>query len=680
MYLFVYIPVSSFKQLIKSKKVYIDMSGEESSISSRNRWIRDFEEYCASDDLTIDGLHRRITLICDRALADSFFLHKVCLNKNVTLEMIEYLLKGYPQAIDICTGRCLGITFDSYVELAYPLHLACFNKDCPNEVIQLFLNHWVQYTKCPDQVTHICIMEFDWSNWWFFDDEYEGLGGTPLHYYLSRTSNIDLDIVKQLVDSPETLLSADEELKCTPIHIILHNESIGDMFDVLRYLVELNPSTLSAKNVFDQTPLDVACKNVGITAKTIEFLLRVCPEAAYQRNQWNALPIHSLCEKQVWWKEIQMDDQVAIDVLKLLLDAHPDSVTQTQIDDTDEDGLPLQKAATNKSQAFCKILVDAYPESVKRADEYGCLPFHKACSHVRPDTVEYLFGKYPESLHIRQGNGYLPIHCVVRCSKKNIAKGDTVKIIEFLIRHDPECVSKPYQACNVHTDPFQDTVKLLFDLYPEAILIRNGQGHLPIDKLRGAISAIRMDRGPRVKKLRKRNDELVGFLSTQMIYAGRAQDRNYTRTPEANGLLPLHNAIRDGFPLGTIKLLVKGHNDAINVPDFSGMFPLDLACQFSALGVVKYLAELSPDRLNACDVDKDYLLHHACRGGNCEVIEYLLETSMSSAAVSEKNVDDKLPIHLFCEFVNGQEGEDTTEHTETIWRLLTSYPETVLNW
>ena len=667
------------------------MSGEESGISSRNRWIRDFEEYCSSDDLTIDGLHKRITLICDRALADSFFLHKVCLNKNVTLEMIEYLLKGYSQAIDICTGRCLGITFDSYVELAYPLHLACFNEKCPNEVIQLLLNHWVQYTKRPDQLTHICIMEFDWSNWWFFGDEYEGLGGTPLHYYLSRTSNVDLDIVKQLVDSPETLLSADEELKCTPIHIILHNESIGDMFDVLRYLVELNPSTLSAKNVFDQTPLDVACKNQGITTKTIEFLLRLCPEAAYQRNHWNALPIHSLCEKRAWWKEIQMDDEVAIDALKLLLDAHPDSVTQTQIDDTDEDGLPLQKAATNKSQAFCKILVDAYPESVKRADEYECLPFHKACSHVRPDTVEYLFAQYPESLHIRNGNGYLPIHCVIRCSKENIAKGDTVKIIEFLIRHDPECVSKPHQgngalplhmACNVHTDPFQDTVKLLFDLYPEAILIRNGQGHLPIDKLRGAISAIRMDRGPKVKKLRKRNDELVGFLSTQMSYAHKAQDVNAMRTPEPNGLLPLHNAIRDGAPLGTIKLLVKGNPNAANVPDdINGMLPLDIASQSSTVGVVKYLAELSPDRLNTCDVNKNFPLHHACRGGNCKVIAYLLETPLSSASVSERNVDDKLPIHLFCKFVNRfEEEEDTPEYTETIWRLLIAYPETVLNW
>ena len=136
-------------------------------------------------------------------------------------------------------------------------------------------------------------------------------------------------------------------------------------------------------------------------------------------------------------------------------------------------------------------------------------------------------------------------------------------------------------------------------------------------------------------------------------------------------------------PIGAIKLLVKGNPDAIRAPDGIGIHPLNIACQYSTLGVVKYLAELSPDRLNACDSKNNYLLHHACCWGNCEVIHYLLETPMNS--VSERNVVGMLPIHLFCELVNEQEeeeddAEDTTEYTETIWRLLIAYPETVLNW
>jgi len=82
-------------------------------------------------------------------------------------------------------------------------------------------------------------------------------GGLPLHYYLSRRSNVDLDIVKQL-SSKYILSSTDGDIrysngyplgdtKCIPLHILLYNESIGDMFDVLQYLVEENPSSLKQR-------------------------------------------------------------------------------------------------------------------------------------------------------------------------------------------------------------------------------------------------------------------------------------------------------------------------------------------------------------------------------------------------------------------------------------------------
>ena len=79
-------------------------------------------------------------------------------------------------------------------------------------------------------------------------------------------------------------------------------------------------------------------------------------------------------------------------------------------------------------------------------------------------------------------------------------------------------------------------------------------------------------------------------------------DETAMRTPDSKGSLPLHNALLDRAPLGTIKLLVKGNPEAVNVPDVSGFYPLDIACQFSPQGVVKYLAELSPDRLSTSDV------------------------------------------------------------------------------
>ena len=184
--------------------------------------------------------------------------------------------------------------------------------------------------------------------------------------------------------------------------------------------------------------MSITCKNESITAEIIELLLGACPSSVHQRNNSNALPIHSLCDLKDMYDEmdetqIQMDE-VAIDILRLLLEAHPGSVSET----ADDGELPLHVAATSKAPAFCKVLVDAYPESVRRGNNIGELPFHNACGDGRPDTVEYLFGQYPESLNISDNRGYLPIHCAANSPGDN-----TAGIINFLLIHDPECLSKP---------------------------------------------------------------------------------------------------------------------------------------------------------------------------------------------------------------------------------------------
>ena len=649
-------------------------------------WIEKFEDFCSSDDLSIDGIMRRITdgvsffssngISLASKLSDSSFFHRVCMNKNVTLEIVNYLLDLFPSAI----YRCLAIPD---VVSAYPLHLACCNKECPNEVIQLLLTRNHNY-----QLQYMCYMEFDWGNTNIEEGDY--FGGTPLHYYLSRTSNVDLNIVKELAADPLVLLSVDDDTKCTPIHILMHNKSIGDLSDVVTYLVESSPSSLKVQDEYDQNPLNAACSNGFMTVKTIELLLRVCPDSIYEPSNWGGLPIHTLCEARI-------DDEVATDILKLLLEAHPNSVSDQNNDDGE---LPLHLAANNKSPAFCKLLVDAYPESVRRGGSgaNGSLPIHSACYGGRPDTLEYLLKVYPESLYTRNDGSYLPIHCAASSTEQKNA----VDIIKFFLRHDPECLSRQivsdyrgddyrqgngalplHLSCN-NMYQSEDMSRLLFDLYPEAILVRNERGQLPIDVVRNRDEGLHTNPQtgrPYHMDQRRRNKSLMHFLSVQIKYATKSQDGIGLRTPDSSGLLPLHSALRALAPLGSIKLLVKGNPDAINVPDDNGMCPLDIASQSSPLGVVKYLADVVPGRLNSCDENKNYPLHRACRGGNCEVISYLLERPVSSASVLERNSDDMLPIHLFCKFVNELEGkEDTPSYTETIWRLLTAYPETVLNW
>ena len=255
----------------------------------------------------------------------------------------------------------------------------------------------------------------------------------------------------------------------------------------------------------------------------------------------------------------------------------------------------------------------------------------------------------------------MPIHCATGRRRNNNNGAD---IIKFLLLQDPECLSKPvargdnYRQGNgglpLHlicsTVDKKNVTELVFDLYPEAILVRNEREQLPVDVLRQRLDDSLNHTGEVYReRYTQRMQDLISYLYTQMGYAMKAQNRSGLRTRDCTGSLPLHNALQARAPLGSIKLLVEGNPSAVNALDCNGILPLDIACHSGAVGVVKYLAEVDSDddRLHTCDVSNNFPLHHACRGGNCEVIEYLLNTPMSSATVSERNVDEMLPTTCF---------------------------------
>jgi len=149
-------------------------------------------------------------------------------------------------------------------------------------------------------------------------------------------------------------------------------------------------------------------------------------------------------------------------------------------------------------------------------------------------------------------------------------------------------------------------------------------------------------------------------------------------TPDENGQLPLHRALRDNVRLGSIKLLVKGNPSAIRCCDKRYMMPLHVACQHHETpAVVEYLIGLGEDTLDAMDKEGNTALHYACRGTKHATITLLLE-KYGAISVSKRNSQNQLPIDLLFESnaVNDREG---VEYTESIFQLLRSHPATVMN-
>ena len=67
--------------------------------SNDTEHVRILEEYCASEDISLDGLREKLQQITQpTALAVSHFLHELCLNENITLDIVQLVLENNPYA------------------------------------------------------------------------------------------------------------------------------------------------------------------------------------------------------------------------------------------------------------------------------------------------------------------------------------------------------------------------------------------------------------------------------------------------------------------------------------------------------------------------------------------------------------------------------------------------------
>ena len=289
---------------------------------------------------------------------------------------------------------------------------------------------------------------------------------------------------------------------------------------------------------------------------------------------------------------------------------------------------------------------------------------------------------YPESINVTDRDGYLPIHiaavrqdAIDELGHRGHGRAD---IIEILLKFDPTGASKK-RASNEEQLPLQlplhmasrcrnpEAVQVLYDAFPEAIWIHDSDGKTPLD--------LAIAKGWNEGESRR---SIVNFLQAQLVHAQKAKDTTTMMTPDENGWLPLHHALKDKAPLGSIKLLLKGNPSALMTANVNIAFPLHIACEFSSINVVKYLIELDVNGriLEHCDTNKDSVLHFACHGGNLGVIEYLLDNHAS--LVSDMNTDNKLPFHLLLEEFEDERVQKSREFTEVCFLLLRAHPETVM--
>ena len=181
-----------------------------------------------------------------------------------------------------------------------------------------------------------------------------------------------------------------------------------------------------------------------------------------------------------------------------------------------------------------------------------------------------MYELYPEAMKLKVLE-QLPIHKTIYA--EDGTDEHKLRILQFVTHCDPICVSQPNDSGDLPlhcacAELSISLIKYLYDLHPEAILERDSEGKLPIEIVRECSEEDREDDESWSV------EDIIAFLGIQQNYARTASNAELLTTPDDNGWLPLHHALHNNSPVGSIHLLVKGSPDTINVADNNGLLPL----------------------------------------------------------------------------------------------------------
>jgi ankyrin repeat protein len=320
-----------------------------------------------------------------------------------------------------------------------------------------------------------------------------------------------------------------------------------------------------------QTALHFAAKvhSHGIESRKILMgLITLYPEAAAFKNpRDDCYPFHYLCynESKVHWIHDGLRDvyeaytdvvyqgnctkQLPLHLAASVARYRPSPVLASNQSWTQDTQDPLQHPNIDASGSIVQNLIDAYPESSRKMDDLGMLPFHhiSQTSEFWTVDVEVLYMSYPDVIHINALCDYnLPLH---------------------------------FAASNV--DAKHDFVHALVELYPSGCSVLNNEGKLPLH--------IACEKG-------KRWDEVKTIYAANMAAV--------FSTVRETGRLPIHYAAAcKTCPKELLTELIKRNIESVTVKDSMGKMPLHWAIQSGKFwdDGLDILIEAGPDSMDVAD-------------------------------------------------------------------------------
>lgn len=152
-------------------------------------------------------------------------IHNACFEENVPLNVIEALIKAYPNSLNQ----------KSQMNGLLPLHCAVHHYTSTNsEIVKFLLKKYKEGAA-----------------------EKEENGRTPLIYHLLVSQSPSLQMTRMLVDAQPDAVRIRDDRKWSPLHYAAYRGN----WEISQYLIEINPDSLMEKNIDNKTPREITICN-----------------------------------------------------------------------------------------------------------------------------------------------------------------------------------------------------------------------------------------------------------------------------------------------------------------------------------------------------------------------------------------------------------------------------------
>ena len=281
-----------------------------------------------------------------------------------------------------------------------------------------------------------------------------------------------LRIVELLLKANPEAVSSKDNKGWLPLHVYART---GANSAILLRLVNAYHTGIREVDSKGRLPLHLACMSGRGDDAFLEMLSHIIdlyPRAlSAKEKQHSFLPLHMACSASY----------TSDSLVKLLLDRYPDAIKKTDAFSS----LPLHLAVRSKAPSrVIKRLLASYPAGAMQLDADGRLTLHWACKMCFSiATIKMLINAYPGSIFVRENKyGYtsLAIACMSPLDES---------VFEVLLSRSRAVASVAdshgalplHLACHNYAQLSPSIVKHLIEAYPQAIVARDKEGRTPAD-------------------------------------------------------------------------------------------------------------------------------------------------------------------------------------------------------